>query len=393
MKKLMLLLLAVPLLAALAACSAGAPESAPRSTITVAPGTTITAAPPAAQSGSLFGGSKEAPPPVVVTQVPAPTTATMTTQVPSYSSDITVPEERMVIRTANLQLVVSDIAAAIERITGLASTYNGYVVSSNSWQDQGRMMGNISFRVEAKSFDAAIAALHDLADDVRSESTSGQDVTEEYVDLTAQLTNLQAAEAQLLKLMEQAGDVSDILAVQQELVKTRGQIEQTKGRMQYLEQSSAMSLIQVNLEQSKLSVEFTANTRNSKEGDKIYFNSNISGGFGPYTYEWDFGDGQTSTDGNPVHSYKSDGTYTVSLKVTDDHGSTESSVRNDYITVLPGWAAGNTVSSAWHGLVVLSHGFVNFLIWLVFLIPLWIVILIILYFAWWRRRRKTSGGA
>ncbi len=107
------------------------------------------------------------------------------------------------------------------------------------------MMGNISFRVRAENFDQAMAALHNLADDVRSESTSGQDVTEEYVDLNARLTNLQAAEAQLLKLMEQAGDVSDILAVQQELVQTRGEIEQTKGRMQYLEQSAAMSLIQV----------------------------------------------------------------------------------------------------------------------------------------------------
>jgi hypothetical protein len=394
MKKLMLLLLVVSLLVA-AACSSGNTVP-PRSTTTAysqgaipAP-TTITMAPPAAQSGSLFGGKGEAPPPVVITQTPYP--ATTTTTAPSFAAESNgslVPEERMVIRTANLQLVVKDVAAAVDQITGLASTYGGFVVSSNTWQDSGRTMGNISFRVTAENFDAAIAALHNMADDVRSESTSGQDVTEEYTDLNAQLTNLQAAEAQLLKLMQQAGDVADILKVQQELVQTRGQIEQIKGRMQYLEQSSAMSLIQVNLEQSKLSVEFSANTRSSKEGAKIYFNSDISGGFSPYSYAWDFGDSSTSTEDNPSHAYKSDGTYTISLKVTDDHGSTESSERADYITVLPGWDAGNTVSSAWHGLVVLYHGFVNLLIWLVFLIPLWIIILVILYFAWWRRRKKA----
>ena len=65
--------------------------------------------------------------------------------------------------------------------------------------------------------------------------------------------------------------MTDILDVQRELANTRGEIEQTKGRMQYLEQSSAMSLIQVSLEQSKLNVEFTASTRNVKIGTGCLF--------------------------------------------------------------------------------------------------------------------------
>jgi hypothetical protein len=390
MKKLILVLMVLSLLAAAAACSASEPVSVPMTTTTRA-ATTITAAPPV--PSGYYG--KEMPP-VTITSIPAPTITIppppTTTSAPQYSSngDIVLPADRMIIRTANLQLVVGDIADAIQKITDLAGTYGGFVVSSNSWQDNDRMMGNIAFRVKAENFDQAIAALHNLADDVRSESTSGQDVTEEYVDLSAQLTNLQAAEQQLLKLMEQAGDVSDILKVQQELVKTRGQIEQTKGRMQYLEQSSALSLVQVSLEQSKLSVEFTASTRNVKEGEKVYFNPSVSGGFGPYSYQWDFGNGETSTEASPAYAYRSSGTFSVSLKVTDDRGNTESYDRQDYITVQPGWTAGNTVSSAWRGMVVMAHGFVNFLIWLVFLIPLWIVILVILYFAWWRRRKKVS---
>ena len=170
------------------------------------------------------------------------------------------------------------------------------MVNSNVQENQSRLYGNISIRVLSERFNDALAALRALAVDVRSESTSGQDVTEEYTDLSAKLRNLQAAEAQLLKLMEQAGKVTDILEVQKELVKTRGEIEQTKGRMQYLEQSSALAFIQVTLEQSKLTVEFNATARNVKEGEKIYFVPTVSGGFTPYSYEWDFGDGQTSTE-------------------------------------------------------------------------------------------------
>jgi len=91
------------------------------------------------------------------------------------------------------------------------------------------------------------------------------------VDLSAKLHNLEASEEQLLRLMEQAGEVTEILDVQRELSKTRGEIEQTKGRMQYLEQTSAMSLIQVRLEQAELDVTFTASKKTVKTGQDIRF--------------------------------------------------------------------------------------------------------------------------
>jgi hypothetical protein len=108
------------------------------------------------------------------------------------------------------------------------------------------------------------------------------------------------------------------------------------------------------------------------------------------SYQWDFGDGQTSTDDRPVHAYRNDGVYTVSLKVTDDRGNTASFDKEKYITVLSGWEAGNTARSAWNGFVGFGHFFVNLIIWLGIFSPLWIVILVILYFAWWRRRKKAE---
>jgi PKD repeat protein len=233
-------------------------------------------------------------------------------------------------------------------------------------------------------------ALQDLAVDVKSVSTSGQDVTEEYVDLNSKLGNLEASESQLLKLMEKAGTVEEILKVQQQLVSTRENIEVIKGRMQYLEQSSALSYIYASLEQSKLAVEFFANTTTIKEGEKVYFQPNVSGGFSPYTFAWDFGDGKTSTEQNPSHVYNKGGTYTVKLTIKDDKQGTTDATREDYITVTAGWAAGNVAQSAWHGMVAFGRFLASFFIGLGIFSPVWIAILVILYFAWWRRRKKKS---
>jgi hypothetical protein len=82
-------------------------------------------------------------------------------------------------------------------------------------------------------------------------STNSQDVTEEYADLDAQLRNLQATETRLLALMDKAQKVDEILAVQRELSNTRGQIERIKGRMQYLQRTSDMAIIEVALQAKK----------------------------------------------------------------------------------------------------------------------------------------------
>ena len=110
-----------------------------------------------------------------------------------------------------------------------------------------------------------------------------------------------------------------------------------------------------------------------KEGEKVSFESRIGGGFTPYSYEWDFGDGETSTAVNPTHAYKTAGYYNVTLKVTDDRGNHGSRIRESYIEVLSGWNPGNVVRSAWNGLIVFGQVLVNILIWVVILCPIWII--------------------
>ena len=321
---------------------------------------------------------------------PAPPTAIE----PGFDTGEQWATERMIVRTGDMSLVVEDVPVAIDRITWMADGFEGYVVSSRVWKERERLAGSIAIRVPAEHFDDAMRALRELAVDVTSERTSSKDVTEEYVDLSAKLQNLEATEEQLLRIMEKAETVEDILDVQRELSRTRGEIEQTKARMQYLERTSDTSLIDIRLEQSTLDIEFTADKRiGLKEGQKVQLTvRQIAGGFAPYSYEWDFGDGDISTDEAPTHAYKADGSYTVSLTVTDDRGNTATETRSDYITVIPGWSAGSIASSAWNGLSTFGQVLADIFIWIGIFSPVWIVVGgIVGGIIYWRLRRRKKA--
>jgi len=167
----------------------------------------------------------------------------------SYSGSVlpATDEERMIVRNGDMSLVVKDVVEARDEIAGLAVRLDGYVVSSRiSGEDEG-MRGNITIRVPDKKFEQAFSELRQLAVRVKSESTGSQDVTEEYVDLKSRLKNAEATESQYLAVLEKAQEVEDILRVYERLSQVRREIEQIKGRMQYLERTSSMSLISVSL--------------------------------------------------------------------------------------------------------------------------------------------------
>jgi len=155
--------------------------------------------------------------------------------------------ERMIVKTATISITVKDTQEALGQVSALAGELKGYVVTSNSRYEGDRLLATVTIRVPAASFDDALARLRKIASKVDSENTSGQDVTEEYTDLTAQLKNLEATEAQLLKFLDRTQNVDEALKVYRELTNIRGQIERIKGRMNYLEKSAAMSTITVNI--------------------------------------------------------------------------------------------------------------------------------------------------
>jgi PKD repeat protein len=368
MKKLLAIVLAAMLLLpALAAC--GSSAETVTLTRTVAAGNSGGASPPSMTSSPAYEGKD----------------STTTTAAGSITTD------RMIVRNGSMSILVEDIPGAVTQIANLAAGVEGYVVSSQNWRSGDRFYGSITIRVPVARFEQVMSQLAGLAVEVTNQSTSSQDVTAEYVDLAAKLKNLEATETQLLSIMQQATKIEDVLAVQRELTTVRSQIEQIKGHMQYLERTSAESLVSINLEQSKLSVKFTANRASAKMNEDIVFTPEIFGGFSPFSYEWDFGDGQTGTQAQPVHKYNRAGTYSVSLKVTDDHGNTLTETRQDYITVIQsGWSLGAVVSGTWGALLWVGRALVTAAVVLAILSPLWLGVGLVIWLI--RRRKKAVTG-
>jgi hypothetical protein len=175
--------------------------------------------------------------------------------------DTTADAERMIVRSADVALVVKDTEDSVAQIKSIVSELDGYVVDMRLWRDQDQLRGTVTVRVPAASLDEALIKFKALAVKVERESGSSQDVTEEYSDLGAQLRNLEATEQELLELLatvrERTGKAEDILAVHRELTQIRGQIEQLKGRMQYLERTAAMSAVTIELTPDVLATPIT----------------------------------------------------------------------------------------------------------------------------------------
>lgn len=156
--------------------------------------------------------------------------------------------ERLVIQTANVTLLVEDVRATVDRARSLATSLGGFVVSASQREDRGQPAATVTIRVPAERFDEALASLEALAVRLVSEQIGSKDVTEEFVDTDARLRNLRATEARLLDLLQQAKSVEDVLKVEQQLTTIRGQIEQLQGRLQYLQRSSQLATITLDIQ-------------------------------------------------------------------------------------------------------------------------------------------------
>lgn len=170
----------------------------------------------------------------------------------SVSLDNVAVQERKVIENADLAIVVADPKARIAEIAQLARDLGGFVVSSRTYE---RMMpsgasvpeGSITIRVPAASLDEALTRIKADVVEVQSENRSGQDVTNEYVDLQSRLKARQAAELQLLEMMKQSQNAEDTLAIFNQLIQIQSEIEVLKGQIKYYDESVATSAITAQL--------------------------------------------------------------------------------------------------------------------------------------------------
>ena len=247
-----------------------------------------------------------------------------------------VSQRRIIVRTANMVIVVDEIQAAIDDISRMADVLGGWVVSTDRSRKHD---GSVSIRVPAANLDLAIEELRELAKDVETEITTSQDVTDEYYDLQSRLKNQQATEAALIRLLDRAENVEHALAVQRELTDVQENVERLLGRIKLLEETSAYSLITVSLRLAPLDMAIDAGPDQSVAAyNPVRFKATFTPpeGMDQHSIVWDFGDGSepvyisrtapTTEDGERVtatvtHSYDDprDSPFIVQVRI-DSYG-------------------------------------------------------------------------
>lgn len=154
---------------------------------------------------------------------------------------------RQVIRNGSVELTVESVDEAFEEVRGVVDQAGGYLASSTfSGRDESQR-ARMTVRVPAEKFDQVIADLRNMALEVESVSTSSQDVTEEFTDLEASLRNLRAVEAQYLTLLGEAGNIGEILEVQDRLNGVRYELERVQGRLNLLENQTSLATLEIGL--------------------------------------------------------------------------------------------------------------------------------------------------
>ncbi|MFA6529150.1 MAG: DUF4349 domain-containing protein [Candidatus Gracilibacteria bacterium] len=156
--------------------------------------------------------------------------------------------DAMIIKNGSLSLQVDSTNESVSAISDLAKTLGGYVSYSSTYETyDGAMAGSVEFRIPADKFDDAMTGVKAMADVIESESVDAQDVTEEYIDLSARLDNKKALEEQYLVVLDTATNVTDILSVYSYLEGVRSEIDSLEGQMQYYENQSSYSTVTVYL--------------------------------------------------------------------------------------------------------------------------------------------------
>lgn len=172
---------------------------------------------------------------------------------PQDSAPGALASMHMIIKNAEIKLLVTDTDIAIDRATQVVGDAGGYIVSSRVWSQphydgKNYKYAAITIGIPVQEFEHTLSRLRGLSVQVLDETASGEDVTNQFVDLQSQLTNLEATRERIKMFLDSAKTVDEALRINQELSVIESQIEQIKGQMNYLEDRSAYSTITINLE-------------------------------------------------------------------------------------------------------------------------------------------------
>lgn len=156
---------------------------------------------------------------------------------------------RFIIRNGSLELTVQDTRETIKTVRELVNSVEGVISYSNVYEIKEGIYGAyLTLRVPQERFDAVMLQLETLGKAANIQ-TGQDDVTMEYVDLESRLNNQKAQEARLVEILEMATTVEEVLEVERELYRVRGEIESMTAQFRYLSDQVAYSTIDLTLKE------------------------------------------------------------------------------------------------------------------------------------------------
>jgi hypothetical protein len=166
---------------------------------------------------------------------------------PSGSADPGI--DTKIINTAYITVEMNDVPGGVEALKNLAIRKGGYPSSTNIQNNyNNRLSGSVIIRIPATEFDSTLSEVKSIGT-VKTVSTQGRDVTEEYVDLQAQKSSYQNQLTQYNEIMKKAAKVEDIVTIQQQIDRVQTELNRLEGRLKYLNSQIDFSTITINLQE------------------------------------------------------------------------------------------------------------------------------------------------
>ena len=273
-----LVLVCLGLLVALTACGGSAPtatrtrasSSAPSAAASAAPAasSSSSAASAAASSAGVFGpaatvvpGRSSAPgatsAPVALSSAAPNSSAAPGLTPPQYIPIATVG--RRLIKSGTVSMIVNDVDVTFEKALQIAHDHGGDILQYTNTKTDDRRVADLILQVESGKFEAAMQALRKMEGVVerKVDKADVQEVTDEVIDVQAQIKNLQATEQQLQQLLQRTTRTDEILTIQREINNVRVQIDRLTARGQQLEQQTDLSTITLHLESGPVAASST----------------------------------------------------------------------------------------------------------------------------------------
>ncbi len=163
-----------------------------------------------------------------------------------------IAQTRKIIYTASVEIVVELFDGVEKKIDALVKSHQGFISSANLGRMRGeRRSGSWTVRIPVDEYDAFLGAVGDIGVPA-SLNQSASDVTEEFVDLEARITNKKKLEARIIELLEQRDDeIKNVLEVERELARVREEIERMEGRLRYLKDQTSLTTVTITVREER----------------------------------------------------------------------------------------------------------------------------------------------